>query len=146
VSLLPISELRGGLPLALSFHMSAAKAFWLSVLGNSLFVIPALVLMETGTNFLRRLKACDVFFTWLFHRTRRNSEAVQKYGALGLILFVAIPLPMTGAWSGCIAAYLFGIKFRYAFPAIMVGIVCAAGIVLLTCMGATTVFSRFVGF
>ena len=146
VSLLPITELRGGIPLALSFGMTPAKAFWLSVLGNSIFVIPALVCMESGTNFLRRWKPYDRFFAWVFARTRSNSDAIQKYGAIGLALFVAVPLPMTGAWSGCIAAYLFGIKFRYAFPSIIAGVLLAGVIVLLTCMGAVTVFLRCIGF
>ncbi|MFA5114673.1 MAG: small multi-drug export protein [Candidatus Omnitrophota bacterium] len=130
---LPISELRGAIPLALSFGFSASKAYWLSVLGNIIFVAPALVLLEPISQRLRRFKIWARFFDWLFERTRRNSDTVQKYEALGLVLFVAIPLPVTGAWSGVVAASLFKIRFRYAFLAIVAGVLCAGLIVTGLC-------------
>jgi uncharacterized membrane protein len=85
-------------------------------------------------DFLKR------FFNWWFARTRKHSEIVEKYEALGLMLFVAIPLPMTGAWSGCVAAYLLGIKFRYAFPAIVLGVGVAGVIVTMTTIGIIKIF------
>jgi len=133
VSALPISELRGAIPLALSFGMPLARAFWLSVLGNCIIIAPALFLFEPVTRALRKFKICSRFFTWVFQRTKRNSNAIQKYEALGLAIFVAIPLPMTGAWSGVIAASLFKIRFRYAFLAIAAGVICAGLIVSALC-------------
>jgi len=133
VAALPVSELRGAIPLALSFGMSLAKAFWLSVLGNCIIVAPALFLFKPITNALRKFKFWSRFFDWLFERTRRNSDAVQKYEALGLAIFVAIPFPVTGAWSGVIAASLFKIRFRYAFISIISGIICAGLIVTSLC-------------
>lgn len=133
VSALPVSELRGGIPLGLSLGMGLWKAFWFSVLGNSLIVAPALALFNPVSEALRKFKIWSKFFDWLFERTRKNSEAVQKYEALGLAIFVAIPLPMTGAWSGVIAASLFGIRFRYAFFSILAGIICAGLIVSGLC-------------
>jgi len=130
---LPVSELRGAIPLALSFGMPLSKAFWLSVLGNWIIVIPALFLFEPVSNYLRKMKLFARFFDWLFKRTRKNSDAIQKYEALGLVLFVAIPLPITGAWSGVIAASLFKIRFRYALIAITAGIICAGLIVTALC-------------
>ncbi len=145
VSALPVSELRGGIPLALSFGFPYAKAYWLSVLGNSLIIIPILLLLDSTSKFLMRWTIFNRFFTWLFARTRKHSDSVEKYGAIGLAIFVAIPLPVTGAWSGCVAAYLFGIKLRYAFPSILLGVISAGIIVLLTCMGFIGIFSKFVG-
>jgi len=145
VSALPISELRGGIPLALSFGFSYTKAFWLAVLGNSVIIIPILLLLESASKFLMRWNIFNRYFNWLFARTRKHSDKVEKYGAIGLILFVGIPLPMTGAWTGCIAAYLFGIKFRHALPSILMGVLLAGVIVLLTCMGFIGIFSKFVG-
>ena len=133
VGALPISELRGAIPLALSFGMPLAKAFWLSVLGNCLIVAPALFLFEPLTKFLRKFKIWSRFFEWVFARTKKNSDSIQKYEALGLAIFVAIPLPMTGAWSGVIAASLFKIRFRYAFIAIISGVICAGLIVSALC-------------
>jgi len=133
VGALPVSELRGAIPLALSFGMPLAKAFWLSVLGNCIIVIPALFLFEPVTKVLRKFKIWSKFFDWVFERTKKNSDVVQKYEALGLAIFVAIPLPITGAWSGVIAASLFKIRFRYAFPSIVLGVICAGLIVSALC-------------
>lgn len=134
VGALPISELRGAIPLALSFGMSLPKAFWLSFLGNISFVAPALFLFEPVSTRLRKFRLWSRFFDWLFERTKKNSDAVQKYEALGLAIFVAIPLPMTGAWSGVVAASLFKIRFRYAFIAILLGVIGAGLIVSLLCV------------
>ncbi|TRZ95126.1 ligand-binding protein SH3 [bacterium] len=133
VGALPVSELRGAIPLALYYGMSASKAYWLSVLGNIIFVAPVLVIFEPVSNRLRKFKVWSKFFDWLFKRTKRNSDVIQKYEAFGLALFVAIPLPMTGAWSGIIAASLFKIRFKYAFIAILTGVLCAGLVVLLLC-------------
>jgi len=131
VGALPIAELRGAIPLALYYGMSFSKAFWLSVLGNIIFVAPALFLLEPVSNRLRRFRLWSRFFDWLFERTKKKADTIQKYEAVGLAIFVAIPLPMTGAWSGVIAASLFKIKFRYAFIAIVAGVI-AAGLIVLT--------------
>lgn len=133
VGMLPVSELRGALPLALSFGMSIQKAFWLSVSGNISFVAPALFLFEPVSGALRKFKLWSCFFDWVFERTKKNADTVQKYEALGLAIFVAIPLPMTGAWSGVVAASLFKIRFRYAFIAILIGVICAGLIVSTLC-------------
>ena len=133
VGALPISELRGAIPLALSFGMPMAKAFWLSVIGNSIPIIPALFLLEPVSNRLRKFKVCSRFFEWLFERTKKKADTIQKYEALGLAIFVAIPLPMTGAWSGVVAASLFKIRFRYAFIAILAGVIGAGLIVSALC-------------
>jgi len=133
VGALPVTELRGAIPLALSFKMPLARAFWFSVLGNSIIVLPALFFFEPVTNFLRKFKAWSCFFDRVLERTKKNSNHIQEYEALGLAIFVAIPLPMTGAWSGVIAASLFKIRFRYAVAAILTGIIIAALIVSLLC-------------
>ena len=133
VSALPISELRGGIPLALSMGMPMGKAFILSVTGNIIPIVPALFLLEPVSNRLRKFKLWAGFFDWLFERTKRKADVIQKYEALGLAIFVAIPLPMTGAWTGVIAASLFKIKFRYAFIAITAGVIAAGVIVSALC-------------
>lgn len=133
VSALPIAELRGGIPLGLYFGMTPSKAFWLSVLGNLSFIIPALFLFEPVTRRLRKFKIWAHFFNWVFERTKKKADTIQKYEALGLAIFVAIPLPMTGAWSGVIAASLFKIRFRYAFIAITAGVFAAGLIVSALC-------------
>lgn len=128
---IPVSELRGAIPIAMGIYgMGPFEAFFFSVLGNLLPVIPLLLFLEPVSNYLRRYSIFDTFFTWLFSKTRRNNmESFEKYGLLALTIFVAIPLPATGAWSGCAAAFVFGVKFRQALPAIAAGVV-IAGIVV----------------
>jgi uncharacterized membrane protein len=132
----PISELRGAIPLALfTLGMSPVQAYIYSVIGNMLPVTPLLLFLEPVSNWLRRYRSFDRFFDWLFARTRRYNDRMEKYGALGLASFVAIPLPMTGAWTGCAVAFVFGIRFKYAFPTILAGVLVAGVIVTLWYMG-----------
>jgi len=133
IGALPITEVRGAIPLALYYGMPMSKAFWLSVLGNISFIAPALFLFEPVSIRLRKFKPWSRFFDWLFERTKKNADTIQKYEALGLAIFVAIPLPMTGAWSGVVAASLFKIRFRYAFIAIVAGVIGAGLIVTALC-------------
>lgn len=137
IAALPVVELRLAIPVAYwALKLSWPKTLALAYIGNMLPVIPLLVLLEPVSERLRRFHIWRRFFDWLFERTKRKAEIVQRYEALGLILFVAIPLPVTGAWTGCVAASLFKIKFRYAFSAILIGVI-IAGIVVtaLTLMG-----------
>jgi uncharacterized membrane protein len=130
IATLPVFELRGSVPVALGlFQMTWWYGFVLSVIGNLIPVIPILVLLGPVSRRLSRFPIWDRFFRWLFLRTRRRSEIVRKYEAVGLMLFVAIPLPVTGAWTGCVAAFLFDVGLRRALPAITLG-VCIAGTVV----------------
>ena len=136
----PISELRGAIPLALfELGMSPLQAYIYSVFGNMLPVIPLLLFLEPVSNWLRRYRCFDRFFDWLFARTRRYNDRMEKYGALGLASFVAIPLPVTGAWTGCAVAFVFGIRFKYAFPTILAGVLVAGVIVTLWYMGVLVI-------
>jgi len=127
---LPVSELRGAIPVGIAFGFTPLKAYCLAFIGNVIPVIPLLFLLEPVSCWLRKFPFFKKFFDWLFVRTRKKAGLVEKFEALGLILFVAIPLPVTGAWTGCVAATLFKVRFRYAFPAILAGIALAGCIVL----------------
>lgn len=132
VAALPVSELRGAIPLGIAMNQPVAQTFILAVIGNLIPVIPLLYLLEPVSSVLRRFRLWRGFFEWLFERTRKKAALVQKYEALGLMLFVAVPLPITGAWTGCVAASLFKIKLRYALPALVLGVLIAGCIV--TCL------------
>lgn len=135
ISAIPIGEIRLGLPIALFvFKFPVWKAMLFSVLGNISFIIPTLFLFRPVSDYLERFGILKKFFNWFFERTKKKAELVQHYEFLGLMFFVGIPLPMTGAWSGCIAASLFKVKFRYAFLANVLGVVLAGIIVLLLCL------------
>ncbi|MDY0385615.1 MAG: small multi-drug export protein [Methanolobus sp.] len=131
IGALPVFELRGAIPIALGvYDMDPLAAYFFAVLGNMLPVFPLLLYLDPVSNYLRRYTIFDRFFSWLFGRTQRNhSERFEKYGILALTLFVAIPLPVTGAWTGCAAAFVFGIKFRHSLLAIFAGVLIAGIIV-----------------
>lgn len=143
LAMTPIFELRGAIPVAAIFSVNIAiwKVFLIAVIGNMIPVLPILLLLEPMSNLLsKHSKIFNRFFEWLFKRTKRKiGTNIEKYGALGLMVFVAIPLPATGAWSGCIAAFLFGIRLRYAFPSIFAGVI-IAGIVVT---GVSSIFRLF---
>ena len=80
-------------------------------------VCASLVSIETASSVLIASKDWIVgFFDWLFARTRRRGRLIKRFELIGLILFVAIPLPVTGAWTGSLAAFLFGVKKRPPCP------------------------------
>lgn len=131
IAALPIAELRISIPFAYAMGLPWPKLMLISYLGNFLPIIPLLLFLEPVSNALRRFPVLKRFFDWLFEKTRKKADLVQRYEAIGLMLFVAVPLPGTGAWTGCIAASLFKIKFRYAFPAIVAGVIIAGVMVMI---------------
>ena len=136
IAMLPIAELRGAIPWALTGGgLTWPEAYLFATLGNFLPVIPLLLLIEPLSNWLRGYKTFDIFFTLLFARTRRRGKLVERYEALGLALFVSIPLPVTGAWTGAVAAFVFGIRLSYSIIAIIAGILIAGVVVTLASLG-----------
>lgn len=146
LSSLPVTELRGSIPIAiLQYQMNPAEAYILAVIGNMIPVIPLLLYLEPVSNYLRRFKSWDRFFNWLFSRTHRNHSATfEKYGTLGLAIFVAIPLPATGAWSGCAAAFVFGIRFKHALMGITAGVLIAGIVVTAVTLGGLSLVHQFI--
>ena len=134
---LPVSEVRGAIPLAIGVYgYPPLEAYLLSVFGNLLPVIPLLLFLGPVSDYLRRFALWDRFFAWLFARTRRKYiEEHEKFGLMALAIFVAIPFPATGAWTGCALAFLLGFRFWPAFAAITAGVLTAGVIVTATVMG-----------
>lgn len=138
---IPVVELRLSIPIAIlkppyGFGMDPILALSLSIIGNMLPVIPLLLYLEPVSSYLRRWRSWDRYFTWLFTRThRKHSENFEKYGSIGLALFVGVPLPATGAWTGCAAAFVFGFKFKNALLAIFAGVLMAGIIMTILTMG-----------
>jgi uncharacterized membrane protein len=136
LAMAPISELRGAIPYAVTVgNMPWQQAYVIAVIANFIPVIFILNFIGPVSEYMRRWKSFDRFFDWLFARTRRKGKMIERFEVLGLILFVAIPLPVTGAWTGSVAAFLFGVRKRVAFPAIFAGILIAGVIVTLASLG-----------
>ena len=141
-SAIPVTELRATIPLAITvWHVKPLTAFILAVIGNSL---PILVIILGLNKIVQLAERYSKFWTRVieavFRRTRRKtSQQFEKYGLLALCLFVAVPLPMTGAWTGAIAAWLFGVPARKAFWPIFAGVIIAGVIVTVLTVGVTAI-------
>ncbi len=135
ISALPIIELRGALPIAINlFNIPWYWALLLAITGNILPVPILLLFLDSIAKVLSRIDVGKKFVDWVFERTRRRGKIIERYERIGLMLFVAIPLPFTGAWTGSIAAFLMGQKFIYSFLSILCGVIIAGVIVTTLCL------------
>lgn len=127
---LPVTELRASIPIGILVLKQTVKAvFFFSVLGNILPVAPIYFLLNPVSKKLSNTRFMRRFFEWLFKRAKAHAGIVEKYEAIGLMLFVAVPLPGTGAWTGVIIASLLRMRFMPAFIAVSAGVIIAAVIV-----------------
>jgi len=135
ISALPVAELRVALPVAINlFHLPWYYALLLAVAGSLLPVPLLLLFFDSLSRLLGRVRVMERGLNWLFERIRKRGTIIERYERIGLVLFVAIPLPVTGVWTGSIAAVLLGLRFRYAFIAISIGAFIAGAIVTALCL------------
>jgi uncharacterized membrane protein len=131
----PISELRGGIPLGISLGLDALFTFFIAIIANALIFFPIFFALRLFYDKL--LYRIPLFDKYLNHLRKRGEPVVEKYGFWGLTLFVAIPLPITGAYTGTILAWLLGMDWKKAFPAVGLGVIVAGVIVLLITLQVT---------
>jgi uncharacterized membrane protein len=135
ISALPVVELRGALPIAINvFHMPWYWAYLLAVIGNMLPVPILLLFFESLVRVVSKVETGRRLVNWVMERTRRHGKLIERYERIGLMLFVAIPLPFTGAWTGSIAAFLMGMKFKHSFLSILCGVLISGAIVTCLCL------------
>ncbi len=135
ISMIPILELRGGLVAASLMNIDIVRAIWYCVIGNIIPVPFILLLITPIFNWLKRTELFRPMVEKLENRALGKSEQIEKYQFWGLVLFVGIPLPGTGAWTGSLVASLLGIKFKKACPAVLLGIVMATVIMSIASYG-----------
>lgn len=128
LTLVPWIELRGSIPYGIAHGLDPFIVFACCVTMNILLLLPLFVFLDHVFPLIQHWKLVDV----IVKRTRRKSKKyVERWGFLGLVILVAIPLPGTGAYTGSLAAKLFGFKKAQAFEAISLGVAIAGVIVLL---------------
>lgn len=139
ISAIPVIELRGSIPVAIGLYgIDPVLAFILAVIGNMLPVTIIFYFLNPVSKFLsKHSKIFSRFFDWLFNRVeKQGNERIEKYKDLALMTFVAIPLPLTGAWTGTAAALVLKYPFKNAFLSILAGVIVAGMIVtILTISG-----------
>lgn len=137
ISMVPILELRGAIPIGVAHGLNIWTAIAVSILGN-LVPVPFIIIfikkifawLRTKSQWLNNL------VTRMEKRAEKKSETVQKYAFWGLFVLVAIPLPGTGAWTGALVAAMLEMPMKRAFPSIALGVVGAGAIVAFVTYGA----------
>ncbi len=130
VSALPVLELRVGLPLAMLLGFSKRWAFFYGVLGNTIGLIIAFVILDHLTPYLIRVKLFRDIYDYTTKKVQRQEGRYRRLKYWGLFFLVAIPLPGTGAWTAAFVSYFFGFDRRRAMLVIFAGIVAVAVIIL----------------
>lgn len=140
-SMLPIVELRGGIPLGISMEFTLFKSFILSVIGN-LIPIPFLIKLYIPIiRFIARSKLFVKPASKIVNKVNSSSKKVKKFEMLGLLLLVAIPLPTTGAWTGSMVAAFLKLDFKKSWLIISLGVVLAGIIMMILSYFGIMVFS-----
>ncbi|KKU27128.1 MAG: hypothetical protein UX39_C0004G0006 [Candidatus Magasanikbacteria bacterium GW2011_GWA2_46_17] len=142
MAMTPVGELRLALPVAVAvYKLPVWEALFWSVLGN---MVPVTIILMFANRFHSWVHKKSGFFaiSWLkqLHRAQEKFKDYEKYGLLGLMIFVGVPLPMTGAWTGALIAFLLGVPIRHSWPYLLGGVIISALITLAVTMGAIRIF------
>jgi uncharacterized membrane protein len=145
LSMLPFSELRGGLPLAFAFGINPITAFLVAVAAN-IAVVPLIFLfLDYAHKHFMKIPPYARLFNHFLERTRRKAEKkLGDLGYFGLLLLVAVPLPVTGAYTGTLAAWFFELDRKKSMMAIAGGVVLAGIIVSTVVITGTSAFNLFI--
>ena len=135
ISLMPILELRGGLLAAALLNLSPLKSYIICIIGNILHVPLILLLINKILSWMRNSKHFNKIANWLDKKVEKHKGQIEKYGYLGIVLFVGIPLPGTGAWTGSLIASALEMNKKKTFIAVCVGVIMASIIMMILSFG-----------
>lgn len=145
LSIVPISELRGGIPLAIASGLNPLSAFLICTLTNILIVPFVFLFLSTINLLLLKIDFYSRFFNNTVERARKKvHKSIEKYGYLGLMIFVAIPLPFTGAYTGTLGAWALGMNKKKAFVSIALGVIIAGIIVTIVSYYSLSMLNIFI--
>jgi len=137
ISMCPILELRGGLIAASLLGMNPWISYVICIIGNIIPIPLILWLINKILNFMRKSKnkRLNGIVKWLDKKVDKHKGQIEKFGYLGLVLFVGIPLPGTGAWTGCLIASVLEMDRKKSFIAALIGVFIASVIMMLVSFG-----------
>ena len=142
-SMLPIIELRGAIPLGAGLGLPWWQTFAISVVGNLLPIPFILLLMRWMLDVMKKVKGLRRIALWLEAKVEKKRDKVEKYAFWGLVFFVAVPLPGTGAWTGSLIASVTGIRFWRSMLCVTIGVLIAAVVMTLASYGVVEAFHMF---
>lgn len=145
VSMLPVLELRFSIPVGAAAGMNIFECYFISVIGNLLPIPFILIFIKKIIEYMSvsRISFFRKVSGFLIRKAEKRSDKVNKYSVLGLFLFVAIPIPGTGAWTGALIASLMEMRFKRAFPAIVAGVLVAGAIMCAASYGVVSFLKIF---
>jgi uncharacterized membrane protein len=135
ISLMPILELRGGLIAAALLNLSPLKSYIICIIGNILPVPFILLLINKILDWMRNSKHFNKIANWLDKKVEKHKGKIEKYGYLGIVLFVGIPLPGTGAWTGSLIAAALEMDKKKTFLSVLIGVFLASIIMMILSFG-----------
>ncbi|MBQ8474110.1 MAG: small multi-drug export protein [Clostridia bacterium] len=139
--MVPIIELRGAIPIGAALGLPVYVNYIVSVIGNIIPVPFILLFIRAILQWMKKVPKLNKIAIWVEEKAEKNKSKVLKYATFGLFLFVAIPLPGTGAWTGSLVAAMLDMRMKRAFPAILLGVMCAGVIMSLASYGVLSFLS-----
>ncbi len=144
ISMIPLLELRGSILVAgILLKTQWLPTYAAAVIGNMIPIPFILLFIKVIFNFMRKIKGIQKFPEWCEKKALKHTDQIEKYGYFGLYLFVAIPLPGTGAWTGSLLAVLMGMDFKKSLLAILCGVMTAGLIMSVIAYGASGLIGLF---
>ena len=142
ISLMPILELRGGILAAAILKLDPIPSYIISIVGNLLPIPFILLLINKIINWMKNSKHLKKVADWLEQKVQKHKGQIEKYGYLGIVLFVGIPLPGTGAWTGSLIASVLEMDRKKTFFAVLAGVFLASIIMMILSFG---IVAKFIG-
>ena len=136
ISMVPIIELRGAIPIGAAMGLPWYVNYIVCVIGNFLPVPFILLFIRAILNWMKKVPRLARIALWLEARAAKKSDKVSKYATIGLMLFVAIPAPGTGAWTGSLIAALMEMRLKHSLLSVFCGVVLAGAVITLISYGA----------
>ena len=136
ISMVPIIELRGAIPIGAAMGLPWYVNYIVCIIGNFLPVPFILLFIRAILNWMKRVPRLDKIALWLEAKAAKKSDKVSRYATIGLMLFVAIPAPGTGAWTGSLIAALMEMRLKHSLISVFLGVVIAGAVVTLISYGA----------
>ena len=135
LSMVPVLELRAAIPIGATLGLEWVANYLICVIGNMIPVPSILLFVRHVLEWMKKIPRLDKIALWVENKAQKNTPKVQKYASLGLLIFVALPLPGTGAWTGALVAAMLDMRMKYAIPSIFCGVLIAGLIMSLASYG-----------
>lgn len=143
ISMIPLIELRGGIIWGAAAGLDIWENVAACIIGNMIPVPFILLFIRKVLEFMKKVPKLAKIAIWVENKADKNKDKVTKYATWGLLLFVGIPLPGTGAWTGALVAAMMNMRMKYALPSILGGLILASVIMSLGAYGLVSAFSVF---